>query len=88
MTAGRSRVGADMNQPVQECPCGDDKRVATKNVLGAFAIFKRHLRTINVASGALLAFFGFLMLTGRIGDLSRWFTERLEDLGLSSLTTI
>ena len=62
--------------------------LAMSKAYGAFAFFRRHLRTINVASGALLAFFGFLMLSGRIADLSRWFIDRLNDIGLESLTTI
>lgn len=62
--------------------------LAMTKAFGAFAVFRRHLRTINIASGALLAFFGFLMLTGRIADMSRWFIDRLEDLGLDGLTAI
>ncbi len=48
--------------------------------LGLYKLFGRlkpHLRTINIVSGLVLAGFGVLMLTGRVGDLStlivRWF---------------
>lgn len=48
--------------------------------LGLFKLFGRlkpHLRKINIASGLVLAAFGVLMVTGRVGDLSalivRWF---------------
>lgn len=42
-----------------------------------FARLKPHLRGINIASGLLLAAFGVLMLSGRVGDISaeivQWF---------------
>ncbi len=48
--------------------------------LGLYKMFGRlkpHLRTINIVSGLILAGFGVLMVTGRVGDLSamivRWF---------------
>ncbi|MEX1038710.1 MAG: cytochrome c biogenesis CcdA family protein [Acidimicrobiia bacterium] len=48
--------------------------------LGLFKLFgklKPYLRRINIASGLVLAGFGVLMVTGRVGDLSalivRWF---------------
>jgi len=48
--------------------------------LGLFKLFGRlrpHLRKVNVVSGLVLAGFGVLMITGRVGDLStlivRWF---------------
>jgi len=65
--------------------------LASIAVTKAFAVFgwiKAYLRPINVASGLLLAFFGFLMLTGQITRISAWFTEVLTNLGLDDLTTI
>ena len=65
--------------------------LASIGVTKAFAVFgwiKTYLRPINVASGLLLAFFGFLMLTGQITRISAWFTEVLTNLGLDGLTTI
>ena len=47
--------------------------LASIGVTKAFAVFgwiKTYLRPINVASGLLLAFFGFLMLTGQITRIS------------------
>jgi cytochrome c-type biogenesis protein len=41
--------------------------------LGLFKLFGRlkpYLRGINIASGVVLASFGVLMVTGRVGDLS------------------
>ncbi|MEN8233553.1 MAG: cytochrome c biogenesis protein CcdA [Actinomycetota bacterium] len=48
----------------------------------AFDWVKRHFTAITVASGLLLAGFGLLMVTGKIANLSFWFTEILEKLGL------
>jgi cytochrome c-type biogenesis protein len=65
--------------------------LASIAVTKAFAVFgwiKAYLRPINVASGLLLAFFGFLMLTGQITRISAWFTKVLTNLGLDGLTTI
>jgi cytochrome c-type biogenesis protein len=61
--------------------------VMTK-AFGAFAWFRNHLRTINVVSGLLLAFFGVLMITGRLTQISSWFIEFLESIGLDSLSAI
>ncbi len=54
----------------------------------AFGWFKTHLRPINAASGVLLAAFGFLMITGRLTDLSVWATDLLRFVGLDSVTAI
>ncbi|NNC75373.1 MAG: cytochrome c biogenesis protein CcdA [Acidimicrobiia bacterium] len=57
----------------------------------AFSFFtwvRRYVKPINVASGLLLAGFGFLMLTGGIQDLSSWFIDILERIGLDGLTAI
>jgi hypothetical protein len=46
-------------------------------MLKVFGRLKPHLRKINIVSGLVLAGFGVLMVTGRVGDLStlivRWF---------------
>ncbi len=46
-------------------------------LLKVFGRLKPHLRTINIVSGLVLAGFGVLMVTGRVGELStlivRWF---------------
>jgi len=57
----------------------------------AFAAFdwvKRYLVPIAVVSGLMLAFFGVLLLTGRITDLSAWFSYLLIKLGLEELATV
>lgn len=44
--------------------------------LGLFRLFGRlkpYLRPINIVSGALLALFGVVMVTGAVTDLSAWF---------------
>ena len=46
--------------------------------LGLFKLFGRlkpYLRRINIASGAFLALFGVVMLTGNLGRLSAWFVR-------------
>ncbi len=46
--------------------------------LGLFKVFGRlkpHLRSINIASGVLLALFGVLMVTNNVDALSRWFVS-------------
>lgn len=60
-------------------------------VTKAFSAFKwvsRYLKPIAVISGLALAFFGVLMVTGRISDLSAWFTDVLIWLGLEGLATV
>jgi len=46
---------------------------------GAFGWLKRHFTPITVGSGALLAVFGLLMVTGRLVDLSSWFQDVLPE---------
>lgn len=53
----------------------------------AFDWVKRHFTAITVASGLLLAGFGVLMVTGKIANLSFWFAEWLERLGLERFLT-
>lgn len=54
----------------------------------AFNWVKRYLTQITVVSGLLLAFFGVLMVTGRITDLSAWFSDLLIRLGLDGLAEV
>ncbi|MGI9584882.1 MAG: cytochrome c biogenesis CcdA family protein [Acidimicrobiia bacterium] len=51
----------------------------------AFNWVKKYLTQITVVSGLMLAFFGVLMVTGRIVDLSAWFSDILISLGLEDL---
>ena len=46
--------------------------------LGLFKLFSRlkpYLRGINIASGAFLALFGVVMLTGNLAEISSWFSD-------------
>lgn len=54
----------------------------------AFNWVKRYLTQITVVSGLLLAFFGVLLITGQITQLSSWFSEILIDLGLDGLADV
>ncbi len=49
---------------------------------------KRFLTPISIFSGALLALFGVLMVTGRVNELSSFFDSLLRWIGLDSLTTV
>ncbi|MGI9666709.1 MAG: cytochrome c biogenesis CcdA family protein [Acidimicrobiia bacterium] len=54
----------------------------------AFNWVKRYLTQITVVSGLLLAFFGILMITGRITELSAFFSDLLIRLGLEDLADV
>ncbi|MCZ7532979.1 MAG: cytochrome c biogenesis protein CcdA [Acidimicrobiia bacterium] len=54
----------------------------------AFDWVKKYLTQITVVSGLLLAFFGWLMVSGNIVRLSSWFSELLVKLGLEGLANI
>jgi cytochrome c-type biogenesis protein len=59
--------------------------------LGVSKLFKRmrkHLRTINLASGALVIAFGIIMVSGRIGQLSGYVSDFFIKIGLDALTQI
>ena len=49
---------------------------------------KRYLTPISVASGLLLATFGFLLVTNQLTTLNGWFSDILRSIGLDSLTEI
>jgi cytochrome c-type biogenesis protein len=54
----------------------------------AFDWLKRHLKPINVVSGAVLALFGVLLITNQVTELSSFFTDLLVRLGLDDLATV
>lgn len=54
----------------------------------AFDWVKRYLVQITVVSGLMLAFFGVLLVTGRITDLSAFFSDLLIRLGLEDLASV
>lgn len=55
----------------------------------AFGRLKPYLRQINIASGALLALFGVVMITGNVSTLSNWFSDLLLSIPfLRDLATI
>jgi cytochrome c-type biogenesis protein len=54
----------------------------------AFSSVKRFLTPITVASGALLALFGVLLVTDRIVELNAFFSRLLIDLGLDGLADV
>lgn len=59
--------------------------------LGMSKLFKplrRHLRAINIVSGALLVAFGILMVTNQVGRLSGIVADFLTRIGLEEITTI
>ena len=53
-----------------------------------FNVIKKFLTPISVASGLMLAVFGFLMVTGQIVELNAWFSRILIDLGLDGLAEV
>jgi cytochrome c-type biogenesis protein len=53
----------------------------------AFDWVKRHFTVITVVSGLLLAVFGLMMVTGRIANLSGFFADMLDWLGLEGLSS-
>lgn len=65
--------------------------VSSVALAGAFNVFdrvKKYLTPITVFSGLTLAAFGVLLLTGRVTDLNRFFSELLIDLGLDGLAEV
>lgn len=54
---------------------------------GALGFARRHSRTVSVASGALLAALGVLIITGEVGVVSSWSNSLLEHLGLGGLAS-
>ena len=62
--------------------------IGMTKLFGSIAFLRRHLRTINVASGVLMIGFGWLFITGGINDLSSWITELFVKLGWDRLAEI
>jgi len=60
--------------------------LALAKAFSAFGWVKRHFTAITVFSGLMLAVFGLLMITGRIANLSGYFSDLLAWLGLERLT--
>jgi len=54
----------------------------------AFNWVKKYLTQITVISGLMLAFFGWLMISGNITTLSSWFSDILVWLGLEGLAEV
>jgi cytochrome c-type biogenesis protein len=48
-------------------------------VYSSFDWFRKRFRPITVVSGSLLAGFGFLMVSGRLFELNRWFQQWLPE---------
>ncbi len=62
--------------------------VGMTKLFGAMSFLRKHLRTINALSGAALVWFGVLMITNRLFELSNWFVDVLDRFGLDFLTAI
>jgi cytochrome c-type biogenesis protein len=61
--------------------------LAFGRLTGTFDWVKRHFRPINIVSGALLALFGFVLLTNSIPTWSSHVSSWMSDIGLDRLTT-
>ena len=62
--------------------------LAFGRLTGVFAWVRRHFRALNVVSGVVLASVGVLLLTGRMGRVSTFLIEAMDDLGLDWLSRI
>lgn len=62
--------------------------VAFGRLTGTFGWVKRHFGVINLVCGLLLAAFGLLLLTGHVGDVSRWLISAMDRAGLHRLTNV
>ena len=62
--------------------------LAVNRALTTTKAMRRWLRPINVASGAIMAAFGLLMLIGGVDLLSRFFADLLTRLGLENLAEV
>jgi cytochrome c-type biogenesis protein len=62
--------------------------VAFGRLAGVLALVRRHLRVINLVSGALLAGLGILLVTGELHVLSNWASDVLDAIGLGNLRTV
>jgi cytochrome c-type biogenesis protein len=55
---------------------------------GTFAWVKRHFRALNLISGGFLMFFGFLLFTNRLSELSAVLVRFMERVGLDRLSNV
>lgn len=62
--------------------------VAFGRLAGVLAFVRRHLRVINLVSGALLAGLGVLLVTNELHVLSNWASDVLDAIGLGNLRTV
>ncbi len=63
--------------------------LAVNRAMSTMAFLRRHLRPINILSGALLAGFGVLMITNQLFRLSSWVIDVMEEIPiLDRLTAI
>jgi cytochrome c-type biogenesis protein len=62
--------------------------VAFGRLTGVFGWFRRHVRTVNLASGLVLAAFGVLLLTNNVQALSTFFSNLLDHMGLHRLSSV
>ncbi|NQV07517.1 cytochrome c biogenesis protein CcdA [bacterium] len=53
--------------------------LGVNKLYGTMTWMRRHLKSITIASGLLLALFGFMMITGRLTDMNRWFQQVLPE---------
>jgi cytochrome c-type biogenesis protein len=61
--------------------------VAFGRLSAVFAWVKRHFRTVNLASGVVLAAFGVMLLTNNVHYLSTFFINLLDKVGLQRLSS-
>ncbi|HEX7166194.1 MAG TPA: cytochrome c biogenesis protein CcdA [Acidimicrobiales bacterium] len=62
--------------------------LAFGRLTSVFAWVRRHFRILNVASGAVLASLGFLLLTGRLGRVSNFLIDAMDRAGLDWLSRV
>lgn len=62
--------------------------VAFGRLTAVFGWVGRHVAVVNAASGVVLAGFGVLLLTNRVGQVSGWLLDAMDRVGLDFLTRI
>jgi len=62
--------------------------IGLAKLFGSLKFLRRHLKVINVTSGLLMVAFGFLFITGRITELSGFFTDLFIRFGWDRLAEI
>lgn len=62
--------------------------VAFGRISGALRWIRQHLRAVNLVSGLALSALGVLLVTGDLHVLSTFFSNLLDHLGLSRLSTV